>query len=295
MFKIINLIYLIIILKQLVMKKYRFIIALIFTFSFVIFNSCKKKEVVVDSETQSVVDNAICEQQFMSIAPNVNSRGGNPKSNGFKTTACGTWSIITTNMADTNVVDPIANPQYVNGPVKFTLDYGTGSTCEGGVTKSGMITVVTTHKWSLITATTTAVASSTITFTNYKSDGVQYDCSSIIIKKLANQLTTKVNGGHCQKDGWNIYYGCDKTITKDANGDYDITGTSNGTNREGRDFAVNITQSLFKPNNYKFITKGKLELTPNGFKTRMVDFGTGTLDDQATFTIDGQTFTFTMK
>jgi len=38
-----------------------------------------------------------------------------------------------------------------------------------------------------------------------------------------------------------------------------------------------------------------LELTPDGFKTRTVDFGDGTLDDKATFTVDGQTISFTMQ
>lgn len=278
------------------MKKYNFIFAILISLTFVFLNSCKKKEVVVDSETQSVVDNAICEQQFMSIAPNVNNRGFGPpgKEQGFKTTVCptccGTWSV--SNIVDT-LVD--ANGKYTNGPVTFTLDYGTASTCEGGVTKSGIITITSTHKWSTISATSSVVATTTVNFNNYVADGVKYDCSSIIITKSASQLTTKVNDGHCQKDGWNIYYGCDKTIKKDVNGNYFITGTSNGKNREGRNFTVNITKDLFKPSNYKFITEGTLELTPDGFKTRIVNFGTGTLDDQATFSIDGQTFTFTMK
>ena len=51
------------------------------------FESCKKTP-TVDNESQSVVDNAICEQQFMTIAPNVNSKGsGSPKNAGFKTTS----------------------------------------------------------------------------------------------------------------------------------------------------------------------------------------------------------------
>lgn len=274
------------------MKNIKVITAFLSVVFFISLNSCKKKEVVVDNETQSVVDNAICEQQFMSIAPNINSRGGDPKAPGFKVSSCGTWNINTSNLADT-LVD--ANGKYVNGPVKFTLNYGTASACEGGVTKSGAISITSSHKWSTISATSSVVATSTVNFINYMADGVKYDCSSIIITKGANQLTTQVNGGHCQKDAWNIYYGCNKTITKDSNGNYLIEGVSNGTNREGRNFTVNITSPLFKPENYKFITKGKLELTPDGFKTRTVDFGDGTQDDQATFTVDGQTFTFTMK
>ena len=282
--------------NNLIMKHSNFLFIIVAFISLIAFNACKK-EVEVDNETQSVVDNAICEQQFMSIAPNVNTRGTDPgKSPAFKISACGTWSINSTNpSADTATT---INGEYTNGPVKFTLDYGPSSSCEGGVEKSGMITIVSTHKWSVITQTNTAVATATITFNNYKASGVSYNCDKIIITKSgASQLTTKVIGGNCQKDGWNIDYACDKTITKNANGDYEITGNSSGKNREGRNFTSNVlgTNPLFKPANYKFITKGKLELTPEGFKTRTVDFGDGTQDDKATFSVGDQTFTFTMK
>lgn len=287
------------------MKHSNFLFIIIVFISLIAFNACKK-EVEVDNETQSVVDNAICEQQFMSIAPNVNDRGGNPAAAGWKVSGandCGTWTVydasgIPTTTASPNftvVTGTDASGQYTLAPVKFTIDYNTSSSCEG-VEKSGIITIVSTHKWSMITSGNTAVATATITFNNYKVDGVLYNCDKIIITKNgASQLTTKVIGGNCQKDGWNINYACDKTITKDANGNYLVSGISNGTNREGRNFAVNITQELFKPSNYKFITKGKLELTPEGFKTRTVDFGDGTQDDKATFSVGDQTFTFTMK
>lgn len=273
------------------MKKSLVASFIIITLSLITFESCKKTP-TVDNETQSVVDNAICEQQFMTIAPNVNSKGsGSPKNQGFKTTStCGTWSVATTNMSDT-----ITNAAgtYTNGPVTFEINYA-GCIDNDGITKSGKIIIKSTHKWSMLTGTNTAIATTTVSFNNYTVDGVLYD-GSVIITKSTNTLTTKVIGGHCTNSGWNIYYDCDKTFTKNANGDYTINGTSTGTNREGRTFTTNILTPLFKPSNYKFITSGTLELTPNGFKTRTVDFGNGTLDDQATFTVDGQTFTFTMK
>jgi hypothetical protein len=273
------------------MKKSILTSIILISASVLTFESCKKAP-TVDNETQSVVDNAICEQQFMTIAPNVNSKGsGSPKNLGFKTTStCGTWSVATTNMSDT-ITDAVGS--YTNGPVTFEINYA-GCTDNDGITKSGKIIIKSTHKWSVLTGTNTAVATTTVSFNNYTVDGVLYD-GSVIITKSANTLTTKVIGGHCTSNSWNIYYDCDKTLTKNTNGDFTISGTSNGTNREGRKFTTTITTPLFKPTNYKFITSGTLELTPDGFKTRTVDFGNGTLDDQATFTVDGQTFTFTMK
>ena len=275
------------------MKK-TIVIGLFFISSLVITQSCKKSTPVVDGETQSVVDNAICEQQFMSIAPNVNSKGaGSPKNAGFKTTTtCGTWAITSSTSTVTDTVTDNAG-RYSNGPVNFEINY-LGCIDNDGITKSGKIMIRSTHKWSMLTGTNTAVATTTVSFGNYNVGGVIYD-GTIIISKSANTLTTKVIGGHCTSNAWNIYYDCDKILTKNANGDFTISGNSSGTNREGRTFTTNILTPLFKPVNYKFITSGTLDLTPNGFKTRTVDFGNGSLDDQATFTVDGQTFTFTMK
>jgi hypothetical protein len=146
----------------------------------------------------------------------------------------------------------------------------------------------------MLTGTNTAVATTTVSFVNYIVDGVVYD-GTVIVTKSLNSLTTKVIGGHCTNSAWNIYYDCDKTLTKNTNGDFTISGTASGTNRDGRKFNTNILSPIFKPANFKFITSGTLELTPDGYKTRTVDFGNGSLDNQATFTVDGQTFTFTMK
>ena len=125
------------------------VIGLLFVSSIVITQSCKKTTPVVDNETQSVVDNALCEQQFMSIAPNVNSKGaGSPKNAGFKTTTtCGTWSITSANMADTNTNSV---GLYINGPVNFEINY-LGCIDNDGIAKSGKITLKSTHKWSICT------------------------------------------------------------------------------------------------------------------------------------------------
>ncbi len=274
------------------MKK-TIVTSLIFVLSSIItLQSCKKASPTVDDETQSVVDNAICEQQFMSIAPNINNKGaGSPKNAGFKiNTSCGTWSITSTNMSDT-LTDAVG--LYLNGPVNFEINY-LGCTDNDGIIKSGKINIKSTHKWSMLTGTNTAVATTTVSFNNYTVDGIIYD-GTVIVTKSLNSLTTKVIGGHCTNNTWNIYYDCDKTLTKNTSGDFTITGSSSGTNRDGRKFTSTILSPIFKPANYKFITSGTLDLTPDGFKTRTVDFGNGTLDDQATFTVDGQTFTFTMK
>ncbi|NUM51211.1 MAG: hypothetical protein HUU48_08855 [Flavobacteriales bacterium] len=83
-------------------------------------------------------------------------------------------------------------------------------------------------------------------------------------------------------------------ITDDA---YLITGTGNGVNRDGRKFTVTITTPLrVQFCGYKIeITKGVLELQPEDLKKRVVDFGNGDCDNQATATIGKKTYTFNLK
>jgi hypothetical protein len=83
--------------------------------------------------------------------------------------------------------------------------------------------------------------------------------------------------------------------TDEADDVISITGNSSGKNRLGRTFTTDITSGLIKRSDCKYITSGTLELTPEGLRTRTVDFGNGTCDDDATFTVNGQTISFKLK
>lgn len=83
-------------------------------------------------------------------------------------------------------------------------------------------------------------------------------------------------------------------ITDDA---YDITGSGHGTNQDGRTFTVTITEAL----HWQFcsyvgeITKGKLEIQPEGLKKREVDFGDGNCDNEANVKIGNRTYTVHLR
>ena len=55
------------------MKKIKVLSVLAIASSLLFVYSCKKKTNDVDSEMQSVVDNSICEQEFMQIQPTTNN------------------------------------------------------------------------------------------------------------------------------------------------------------------------------------------------------------------------------
>jgi hypothetical protein len=257
----------------------------------VLFDSCKKKT-EVDNETQSVVDNAICEQQFMSIQPIVSDKSISSK--GVKrTNACESFTIL----GDT--LDANDDKIYDNGPVSFEIDYGTtGCIGSDGVYRTGKIKFSTAKRWSVYNNQVT------VDLIGYKANTVSYSGQIKITRPDSLTITTEVINGHCTDGNWNIDYACTKTMKQIAgystkgdisDDEYSFTGSSNGKNREGRTFTTTITNALIKKMSCKYISSGTLELTPDGFKTRSMDFGSGTCDDDATFTVNGQTVAFKLK
>ena len=75
---------------------------------------------------------------------------------------------------------------------------------------------------------------------------------------------------------------------------YLISGSASGTDVNGNPFNVNIVNPLRVALNCRWIESGTLDITPSGLPTRSVDFGSGNCDDQATVTINGTTYNFTM-
>ncbi len=275
----------------------------IIAFSSMLFitTSCKKnKETTVDNETQSVVDNAICEQEFMRIAPEVNNKGaGSPKAAGFKVAAaCGDWVCLGASGASTIIPanDTTINTQgaFKNGPVTYIVPYNAVCSIADGVIRTGTMTILSTGKWNTLDADSGYVK---ISFNNYSVNGIVYTGTITVTKPSQGVVRTVVTNGRCTKGTWTIDYACDKTITIDEiAGTASIYGSSNGKNREGKTFTTTIAQStpIIKKRTCKWITSGVLELTPEGFKTRTVDFGNGTCDNDATYTVNGQTVAFKM-
>ncbi len=253
-----------------------------------------KKDKEVDSETQSVQDNAICEQEFMRVMPEVQGRGINQP--GLKKLMSG--GIVDSISGDTVYSDGI-DPQ--NLPTIW-IKYGVGGTgtnlTTDGKTRSGIIKATFSKPIDSVGCVTT------VTFINYKVNNTIAYNATIVYTKLANGYTTSVQNGTCVAPAWSATWQGNRTMTQIAGANtttdetddvYQFTGSSSGVNREGRAYTVNVTSPLQKAHNCKWITKGVVELTPEGLHTRTVDFGDGTCDDKATFTIDGSSVEFTMQ
>lgn len=268
------------------MKKVTYLSLLIAgTITLFTINSCQKEK--PDTETQSAVDNNICETEFTKMMPRVNDFGINEQGVKSMRSACPT--IISP--------DTVASPGW---PRTMVIDYGTTGcpdTIDGKVRK-GQIICSFSNRWHIVGSYVK------ITLVNFSVNGLVYACDSIIIRhSAATAFQTQVFNGKCTGNGWNLEWACDRTLTQTAGfGDMDpyndvfsLTGNANGKNRDGKTYTVNVRTPLVKRSSCSWIESGKVDLTPEGLATRTVDFGNGTCDKKATLTINGNTFTFDMN
>lgn len=294
------------------MKPIKFIFpviaAVLITFTF-----CRKKETVeVDNETQSVVDNAIAEQEFMAMVPATNAvaiktkgTGADKNKSSVLPGPCDSLRLVS---GDTLW----ASPTHVAPTYSIDFNSATAGSCSpipDGKIREGALFV------TLYGKVKSPNSRMVFTLQNYKAANndpnkkIVYSCDSIVLKTISNSTVTgirefnvKIYKGKCVGNGWTTEYSTDRTIRINMNtDDISIWGTSTGTNRLGRKFTVDVPAAnpLVKHKACQFISSGVLNLTPDGFKTRTVDYASGTgndnCDDDATFTVNGNTVAFKLK
>lgn len=282
----------------------------LFTLSFsslLVFTACNKKEVVeVDNETQSAVDNAIADQEYMAVAPTVQSHAINTKGTSGQGKGYGPCDTLTLISGDTlwgtqGHVDPTYTMNINNQACSQTM--------ADGRFRQGALSVHLTGK--IKTPGTMMI----VKMLNYRAANVSYRCDSMVITTVElsptiQKFNVKLVNGVCQTNNWVIKYRLDRTITfypkgNGASGPVTyIYGSSAGTNRQSRTFAVSIPEAtpLVKYSNCEYISGGIMDLTPEGFATRSIDFGYsispavyGGCDEDASFTVNGNTVAFKLK
>ncbi|MEW6468376.1 MAG: hypothetical protein AB1458_05590 [Bacteroidota bacterium] len=261
--------------------------------------SCKKEE--PDTETTSATDNAICEAEFSRIMPDVNGIAVNEE--GIQrllpgvASACYTlsWS------GDTAMSIPgVTGHMYI--------DFGTNSTCASadGKIRSGMIEVIFDQAWRAVGSSDTIKLINFKVKNNSTHGGIQYDGKIVIAWQDSVTYNYQVIGGKCTKGSeWTVLWDCNRTMkwvggagdSIPGNDVFHMWGSANGTNRESRDFTVDVPSGtpLVRTAGCRYITSGELTITPDGKNARTVDFGDGTCDDRATLIINGNAFEFTLN
>lgn len=79
-----------------------------------------------------------------------------------------------------------------------------------------------------------------------------------------------------------------------ADDEYDISGSGSITRANGRVFSYQITTPLHVALNCRWIQSGVVSITPQGASTRTLDYGTGACDAQASYTVNGKTYSISL-
>jgi hypothetical protein len=183
-------------------------------------------------------------------------------------------------------------------PLQITIDFGNGCTARDGRTRKGRIIIVYTGH--LFISGNSAAA----TFDGYSLDNVKVEGTH----KLTNtgtpdkkSYTTQViNAKLSQSNGNYITWNSEKKVTQVEGGatpliglddTYSIAGQSGGSVQiDGKYFqwSAAITNPLTKRFACRWISRGTLSLKKGNDAVAVLDYGLGTCDNKASFSVNGQ-------
>ncbi|MBU0764050.1 MAG: hypothetical protein KJ607_04360 [Bacteroidetes bacterium] len=259
-----------------------------------IFLSCNKneeEEQTPDTDVQAVIDNVKSEEAVTSTFNTVNHYGINEE--GIKSLQSD--SVVIT-------VDPCVLCD--SFPKTMTIDYGATGLLINGKLYKGKIIAVFNGRWGRDVVADGTYAD--VTYDGFAVDNVTRsgqarltynggypDQPSFTTQATNLVLTLEDNETQISLDGsrtvtWTSGFG-NESNTDDV---FEITGTVNGVDRNGVAYESKIDSSnplvrdMTCTNTFTFVS-GKLEITPAGKVTRIIDFGDGGCDNTFTVNING--------
>jgi hypothetical protein len=136
----------------------------------------------------------------------------------------------------------------------------------------------------------------------YEVSGRTFGGKVTLTKTSSSDFTQVVTGGKTSAPGWNVLWNSNRVIMLDELdplNEYDdyslIHGTGEGTNRNGKEFSVEIAAPLRREASCRWVSSGTLNIRIKDKKDRSVDYGNGDCDNKAEVTIDGTPFEFTLQ
>jgi hypothetical protein len=269
------------------------------TMIIVLVNACKKDR--PDTDTQSSVDNSICEGEFSRIFPQLHgiAVGDSGVTKGgidlpLPLGGCPDYWIDSADILD-------------GFPVTMWLYYGSDNdgdsiyeiTCTGtdGKARQGIIKAVFDNHWNQAGSTVT------MSLKNYYVNGIKFE-GTVAVTRSGSTFAQTVSNGKCSKPSdWTILWNSSRTFTTllgDTNTVNDdvtwVAGSASGTDRNGKAFSVDIDpNNPLKRTICPYITQGAQTIKLEGKKDRIIDYGDGTCDNIAVLTIDGNQFEFQLQ
>lgn len=251
------------------------------------YTGCRKNDRDNDKDTTSARDNFFAENAFAGIFKSI---GEYADSSALIRVGCAIYT-----------VDSIGTTSW---PKTLTINFGTTNCmCADGNLRRGIITASFTGRYrdslTVITISTSNyyhnnnfVQAGTHTITN-NGRNASGNLSYTINVQNASVITSSGT------ISWNSYrtrewIAGESTAANPMDDVYSITGTANGTAVNANTFTVTIDNPLIVALNCPYIQKGKLTLTPTSLSPRIIDFGGGACDNNATVTINGVVYEVTM-
>lgn len=265
------------------------------------FSSCRKeRNEEADMDTAALVEYAIADAAFSDVAGIAEEAyDGNLQSYRNSSNTGSTLSNCASIVFDTTT-----------SPKTLTIDFGPNNClCSDGNYRKGKIIV------SWIGAYRDSGSVHTITFDNYFVNYNQIGGTKTVTNNGTNAAghpvySVTVNG-FINWDPQYISGGGTSTMVSTRTREwvagyntpgwlddiYHISGTAGGNTRTGVSYTMNTTSPLVKEIGFRHFTAGVLQFTPGSRPTRTIDYGyvNGQRDNLAQVTINGQSFTITLK
>jgi hypothetical protein len=261
-----------------------------------LFCSCTKKHTAeVDNETQSVADYSQIQNEFLSLASAVFNHANHTAGIG-SSVQCDSLRLLS---GDRN----FGGAGHINPVFSLDLDKPCTISTWDGKTRAGTIQV-------RVTAPVSQLGSQmSIFLSGYFVNGASYACDSVVLKTIAvtKDSTTfdlKVIRGVAASEDFTIRYSLSGIMVAyppespaTLKNQLRFWGSASGTNRQGTNFSAEAFSASpeKKMRSCKYISSGVTKVIPSGFKERMLDYGDGTCDDDASFDVDNNTIAIRLK
>lgn len=255
------------------------------------FSSCQK-EGAIETSIQNAEDEAVAESMFSQALSEADDLG--------EFTAL--FGEEPGNVVVESTVPPVTPPvatgsrivtitPQIGFPRTITIDFSNWKVGEQRE-KNGIIRIVITGPMHR------AGTSRTVTYENFTIGGNRIEGTKTVTNVDGVNLTIRLVGGKITfQDG--------TTLAREVNrnrqwvagmltprfiwdDEYNITGTVSGVNRAGKEYSVNITTPLVRRMACLWIVQGAVTIN-TGNRSLVLDYGTGTCDDLATVTANGET------
>ena len=263
-------------------------------------NSCKKE--TIDSDTNTAKDENTAEQSFTEIGDMSDEVAKTNNLSSFKT---GEDDGVLISECVVISFDTTGEPSLAD-PHSITLDFGTSCVGNDGKTRSGKIIITYTGRYfeqgTIITTTPENyfVNGNGVTgfrkVTNLGTTALGQPTFSV---EVNGTIVLPNNGGAVtwtanRNRTWTAGYDTPFYFYDDVNS---ITGGANGTKANGGSWTSQISDSdplVFK-RSCRQIVSGIITITPSSKPVRVVNFGSGDCDHQATVAINGNTYTISTQ